>query len=91
MLFPRSFLSCASSSMRPRPRARNARSPRPHSTRKLYEFPAVTKVGEAEITSRSPSALARRGLLELHRAVRQPAPGPPRGGAWRSGHFGDFG
>eukprot|EP00959_Pyramimonas_sp_CCMP1952_P443957 9294559-Pyramimonas_sp.AAC.1 len=30
--------------MRPRPRARNSRLPRPHCTRKLYEFLAVTKV-----------------------------------------------
>eukprot|EP00959_Pyramimonas_sp_CCMP1952_P156473 3272567-Pyramimonas_sp.AAC.1 len=30
--------------MRPRPRPRNARLPRPHCTRKLYEIPAVTLV-----------------------------------------------
>eukprot|EP00959_Pyramimonas_sp_CCMP1952_P257506 5380111-Pyramimonas_sp.AAC.1 len=30
--------------MGPRPGARNARLPRPHCTRKLYEFPAVAKV-----------------------------------------------
>eukprot|EP00959_Pyramimonas_sp_CCMP1952_P255910 5345367-Pyramimonas_sp.AAC.1 len=45
-----------------------ARVPSMHIARELYEFPAVTKVAEAELTSRSPAALARRGLLEPHRA-----------------------
>eukprot|EP00959_Pyramimonas_sp_CCMP1952_P465027 9487592-Pyramimonas_sp.AAC.1 len=45
MLSPHSFLSSTSFSMRRRSRARNSRLPRPHWTRKLYEFPAVTKVG----------------------------------------------
>eukprot|EP00959_Pyramimonas_sp_CCMP1952_P079025 1652048-Pyramimonas_sp.AAC.1 len=44
MLFPHSFFSSTSSFMRPRPRARKARLPRPLCTRKLCEFPAVAKV-----------------------------------------------
>ncbi|CAK0809389.1 unnamed protein product [Prorocentrum cordatum] len=47
MLSPRCVFS-TSSSMRLRPRARNARLPRPRCTRKLYEFPAVTKVPSPE-------------------------------------------
>eukprot|EP00959_Pyramimonas_sp_CCMP1952_P365223 7648368-Pyramimonas_sp.AAC.1 len=38
ILSPRFLFSSTSSSMRPRARARNARLPRPHCTRNLYEF-----------------------------------------------------
>eukprot|EP00959_Pyramimonas_sp_CCMP1952_P063757 1331918-Pyramimonas_sp.AAC.1 len=38
--------------MKPRPRARNARLPRPHSARKLCEFPAVTKVAQRLVEQR---------------------------------------